>query len=877
MFIEKCVIWAIDVAAKYPRRLLLLTAILCILSVVASVAWLRVNTDSSEMLSSELDFQVRTQALNAAFPEIKNSIVIIVRGQTPDATVEASRRLVDRLAGETGTINSVFAPASDPFFQTHGLLYQDLAELERDLEAINNAASFLAELRKDPTLDSLAASLHEALELSEGAEFDRSFLERFFHSLAEVIEARLGGRPQAFSWLDAMSAAPDESDRQAIVLVSPKLDFTAISPVRQARRAVESAISAVTAESPYPLDISLTGDPILRADELRSVATGIEYSILLSLLATFALLILAYRSAARALLTMAGLFVTLVITTGFAAVAVGALNLVSIAFCVLLIGLGLDFSIHVLAHIEEKARGGESALAALSGTARTVGSALFLAALTTALAFFAFIPTDFTGMSQLGMIGGVGVLIAFLVSVTVIPALVALMPRLAGTHLWSAGDGTAPQGFLFARRSDTTVKVLHTTAAVVVLLLAVAALTYVPDARFDADPMRLRDPDSPSVQALQPLYEDPDDAPYRLSVLAPNRDQAVALADRLDELDAVHETVTLADFVPENQDEKLLTVEISYPSFVTIVEGDGLDLEQLPPGLTPLQALTERLAAERGSPGAAALRSALEKLQAARSTELIEQVEGDIFAYFDGLIGRFRHMLDIDTVEIDDIPAPLRARFRDDSGRWRVEVLPARDIRDPAALTQFVSAVLGIAPQAAGAPLQIQRAGEVVASAMVQATLAAFAMVGVVCVVVLRRLAMVAAVLLPLAVAAILTLGGSVALSIPFNYANIIVLPLLIGMGVDSGIHLAMRRRDLGKSRELYRTSTPRAVLFSALTTIAAFASLGLSEHRGTASMGMLLTLAIGCTLASTLALTPVLLDIFRAMPQIRRDHRNSD
>ena len=862
MIIEECVVSVIGFAKKRPRATLSVVAILCLASVVGSVFGLRINTDSSEMLSGKLAFQIRTQQLNAAFPDIKNSIIAIVRTKTPDATAEIAGRLAERLAKDTTVIKSVFSPASDPFFLTNGLLYQDEEELDRNLEAINNAASFLALLREDRTLDALASALRESLTLSAKAEFDRTFLERFFSTLADVITARLAAAPQTFSWLDAMTAEPDPSDLQTIVFITPHLDFSEISPVKQARMAVEAAIADVKASVSYPVEIDLTGDPILRGDELRSVATGIEYSLILSLLATSALLVLCYRSLARAALTLVGLIATLLLTTGFAAAAIGALNLVSIAFCVLLVGLGLDFSIHVLAHIEERARSGGDPDQALTDTGRTVGSALLLSAVTTAFAFFAFIPTDFTGMSQLGLIGGVGVLVAFFVSITVIPALITLWPGSANARLWARQVAPAAAPVAIGSGRHRIASRLHLAAATGILLLAVGAGFLAPQARFDADPMGLRSPDSPSVRALAPLYANPDDAPYRLSILrAP--EQAAALAETLEQLGPVHKAMSLDNFVPENQDAKLQVIEISYPSFIHIVEGDGLELTEQDAATPPVSGLIAALDNETGSPGATALAQALRLVLQSESEALVKTLEGDIFVHFQPLIDRFKLQLNIDIVDPDSIPEALQTRFRDAEGQWRVEVLPRDDIRDPQALQGFVDAVLGVAPDAAGAPLQIARAGQVVSDAMIQATVTAIAAVGLVCFLVLRSFAMVASVLIPLAVAAALTLGASVLTGIPFNYANVIVLPLLIGLGVDSGIHLAMRRQTLKESSQLFRTSTPRAVLFSALTTIAAFASLGLSEHRGTASMGYLLTMAIGCTLISTIVLTPMLLDWF--------------
>jgi predicted RND superfamily exporter protein len=211
-------------------------------------------------------------------------------------------------------------------------------------------------------------------------------------------------------------------------------------------------------------------------------------------------------------------------------------------------------------------------------------------------------------------------------------------------------------------------------------------------------------------------------------------------------------------------------------------------------------------------------------------------------------------------VTVDSLPEALRGRVEAADGQTLVEVYPAENLRDHAALRRFVAEVRSVAPRASGTPVIILEAGRTVTRAFLEAAAISVVAIGLLIALLLRRLREVFLVFAPLTLAALLTVAASVLLQLPFNFANVIVLPLLFGLGVASAVHLVMRARHRDAGRPLFRTSTPRAVVFSALTTIGSFASLGFSGHPGTASMGVLLTVAISLTLACTLVVLPALM-----------------
>jgi len=535
-----------------------------------------------------------------------------------------------------------------------------------------------------------------------------------------------------------------------------------------------------------------------------------------------------------------------VLTAGFAALAVGALNLISIAFVVLMVGLGIDYAIHFIAHFDEHATEAPSRAEALARTGRATGTALALSAATTAIAFLSFATTDFVGMAQLGLIGAAGVTIAFTVALTLIPAAITLWPGLA--------DGPSPRPMWQPPQSVTR------TLAWLVAAAGLASLALAPEARFDADPMNLRDPASPSVETWRWLAADPAFAPMRLSLVVPDVAAAEKAAGALKALPEVRSAHWLGDLVPADQAAKLDLLDLAYPSLEHAVAGAPSGIAGSGP-VTP-GSLAARL---EGVPGdaAAALRAALRDYAARQSPARDAALGAALFRYFPALVDRLRLQLEAGEVTAGALPAPLRERFLSADGRYRVEIASAADLRDPEALEGFVDAVAAVAPEAGGPPAQIAGAARAVAGGILEAAGLALAGCVLLAWAVLRDPWRVVAIVVPLLLACAATAATGVLLGMPFNYANVIVLPLLIGIGIDSGIHFVLRADQHGTS--VFDTSTPRAVIYSALTTIAAFGTLGFSDHRGTASMGILLAVSVTAAVVMVFGLTPALVRFGRA------------
>ncbi len=836
-----------DIVRRRAPVVVLVALALTAVALVYTLDTLVINTSTTDMISPDVPFRRNDLAFDRAFPQFDDLIVAVIDGATAEGVEAAAEQLADRLRHQEALFRSVYLPGGELFFRRSALLYLDVEELSELADRLAAAEPLLATLAEDPSLRGLAEVLEVALEQG-GAEDNLAVTLR---RIAAVVEAEGLGRPGALSW-QALLQGTEESAAPRFVLVQPVLDYGSLKPAADAIAHIRRVAAELGIDAANGLRLRLTGSVPLDQEELESVELGGRTAGWISLLLVTALLVAGLGAARLVAIVVATLLMGLIWTAAFAALAVGQLNLISVAFAVLFIGLGVDFGIHMSLRCREELAGGVDIASALRRAGRGVGGALSLSAVAAAAGFYAFLPTDYRGLAELGLISGTGMFIALAVNLSVLPALLALFPPPA-----ARGNAREP---LLARAVERHRRAI-VAAAVVLGLGGAATLPYV---RFDFNPINLKDPSTESVATFLDLARDPDTSPYTADVVAANLDAAAALSERLEALPEVERAVTLAAFVPTEQQEKLALID-DMAFFLT----PALTATAEPGTLAPeaRHAAFERM---RGMPtgegevaaAAARLARALDGLDgpATPSDETLARIEARLVEHLPRTLSRLRGALSAEEVTLADLPEEFRRRWLTEDGRARVQVTPAGGISDNSALRRFAEAVLGAAPTATGTPVIVTEASKAVVAAFREATLLAFVLIAAILLAVLRRLSEMVLVLAPLALAGVLTAAASVALGLSFNFANVIVLPLLLGLGVASGIHLVLRRRQERDGAAVLASSTPRAVLFSALTTVASFGSLALSGHRGMTSMGQLLTIALAFTLLATLVVLPSLM-----------------
>ncbi len=395
----------------------------------------------------------------------------------------------------------------------------------------------------------------------------------------------------------------------------------------------------------------------------------------------------------------------------------------------------------------------------------------------------------------------------------------------------------------------------------------------------------MRDPSSESVRTFSDLLERGASSPWSLNAVAPSLESAQLLAERLETLDVVERVVTVSDYVPADQENKLDIIE-DVAMFVAPPPG--------PDGVVPPPTLAEQVTAlgdlsselrrlEQGGgdsevvASAALLRPVLDRYL--ESLEAVPDPMREIEALQSSMLGSLPEQLRVldaalsaGHVTLEKLPDTILERMITADGRVRIQIFPSEDLNDHAALAAFVDGVKTITPEVAGSAAEILESGRSVVRALTQAMLSAFVVIAVFLLVLWRRIDDTALVLIPLLLASALTVAAAVLADIPFNFADVIVLPLLLGIGVDSGIHLVHRARVVAeRDANLLATSTARAVAYSALTTIASFGSLGFATHLGLATLGRLLTLGVMFTIICNLIVLPALIRLRFRHPEAAR------
>jgi hopanoid biosynthesis associated RND transporter like protein HpnN len=845
-----------------------IAAILFLASLGVTVRDLGIQSDKSALFPDDLPFRVMETRYFDAFPQMHETIVIVLEGSGAEITRDAVRRLSEVLEADPENFLDVFVP-SHPFFETHGLLYLEIEELEDIADRLATLQPMLAAVVRDPTLPGLIDPLRAALRaLREGDAVDFDLVP-ILDRIGSTLEAAEVGDVGRLDWSEIVTWGDGTQNLlRQVIYVSPNLDYGSMAAAEGSIHALqEPARRLGIGNADSDVRMRMTGDMVLNFEEMQLLGSQVRAAGLASFVIVVILLLAALRSARLVMATVISLLVGLVCTAGFATLAIGHLNMISVAFAVLFIGLGVDFGIHLCMRFQELMRTGVSADSALLETTRGVGSSLVLCAVTTSVGFFAFVPTDFIGVAELGVIAGVGIFIGLAASFTIIPALLVRARSISNAPDAKRGPSSLSSWPTRHPRSVSSVA----------LALALVAIFALPEIRFDKSPLGVRDPAADSVQVYEELLAEPGASPWSLNYLASDEAEARRFERSFESLPEVDEARTLWDYVPEAQEEKLEVIEEMAlfadweaiertPSTATTasrrrsIEALRVEIEEdLDVGLGPE---IEEVAAR--------LRHRLVELEAelaaldpdAASARLLD-LEDRLLARFDDPLRRLGRALRASTFRIDDLPGALRDRMLSKKGDVRIEILPAEDLNDEAALDRFVSAVRGVSPDVAGPPANIHDSAVAVVGALRQAFGAALLVIVVLLFVLWRRPMDVFFVVVPLVWAGLMTGLAMVALEIDFNFADVIVLPLLLGIGVDSGIHMVHRARIEGaKGAALLATSTARAVTFSALTTIASFGSLALVPHMGMASLGRLLVVGILATVVANLILLPALLGL---------------
>jgi hopanoid biosynthesis associated RND transporter like protein HpnN len=849
------------------RRAPLITTLAILLlagaAAVGAVRTLAMNTDSLALFESGLDFREAEADFDKQFPDEVDLIVAVIDGPSALEAQQAADKLAAKLKPRSDVFRSVLNPSGGAFFQKSGLLYLATEELENLSTELARAQPFLGAIATDRNARGLFRLFDLAFGAAAQGETSATAVAPAALQAADVIENIAEGNPTTLRWSTLFAGlAPAGQSSRALVLAQPELDLGSLEQGGKGSAVIREAVRELGLTDDNGYRVRLTGQIPLSDEEFASVAEGTSISGIVSIVLVGILLFMALGSGRVVVATIITLVTGLLLTLGWAAITVGELNLISVAFAVMFLGIAVDFGIQFCmryrAERHARGAGAYSLDESLDAAGRSMAKPLTLAAATTAIGFFSFLPTEYRGVSQLGIIAGGGMIVALALSYTLLPALLRLM-RARGEQSEVGYTWAAPINRMIVRR--------RVPILVGASLLALMSLSALPNLIFDFDPLKLKDPHTESMSTALELMDDPLINPNSLNVLVKTPDEAKALAEKLGALPDVSHAITIFDVVPTDQDTKLAMLEdLALLMGPVFTPGDAKAAPTTDEILAAARAARDNAQAYATSANAteplkgAATRlvGVIDTLLTRADAAMLEKLSVALLTGFDDALAPLEAGLAAEPVTLDTLPENLRKTFISTDGRYRVRVFPKVVGGDAAELERFLKAVQSVAPDTIGAPLVIYESGRIVTGAFRTAALLALVAITILLFVVLRRPADVARVLAPLLLAGLLTLGTCALTGLALNFANIIALPLLLGVGVTFPIYFVTAWRE-GEST-LLASPAGRGMLYSALTTAAAFGSLAISTHTGTASMGVLLTLALFYTLSATLIVLPALL-----------------
>jgi hopanoid biosynthesis associated RND transporter like protein HpnN len=891
----------VGTVCEHPRLVLAISLILCLASGLASFFCLKYHTSRNDLISARKDYQQRWQKYLAEFGD-DDDIVFVVEGADREGMKCALDAVAAELLRQPELFDRVFWKVDLRHLRNRALM---LAPLDK-LTAIRD--DYLADMKR--LLEHAPASWH-VLSLHSIVQEARVRLnessphrplspgdERFFRQLVAVADsarASLGSGGYDSVWSKLAG-----SDNQKDILAEPHYFFSAdgglafllARPVKEAGSftAAGSSVAAArdvvaSVRERFPtLRMGLTGMPVLETDEMTAAESDTRLASWLAIAGVSLLFLIVYRGIAYPLLTVLTLLVGTAWAFGFLTLTVGHLNILSATFAVMLIGMG-DYGVLWVMRYEHARKSGQDVRSALLHTTTHVAIGNLTAASTLALAFFAALFADFKAVAELGWIAGCGVLLCAFACFSVLPALLTLFDRRGHYLFWRAG-GESPrlgrsQSGALAPGSPASVdswlpRLLRRPGLVLALglLLALGLGACALRVRYDHNLLHLQARNLESVQWEMTLIEHTAGASWHALSYTRSREEALALRKRYEQLPEVSQVIEIASLVPPDQDRKVPMVADIHQRLAA-VPPRGKPIAHARPDVPTLREdLADVLAVLKArGPDGGLKRKLLQSIRRLDETLARQSVERSsaVLQTFDQRLAedlaenlhRLRDSATPAPVVLAELPEALRERYVGASGAWLLRVFAREGLWDYEPLARFTQKIHEVDPEATGKPFGTVEGLRAMKNGLIRAGLYAFAVIVFVLWLDFRSLGNMLLALLPLVLGVLCTLGVLGLFGLPLNPANMIAFPLILGVGVDNGVHVLhdylIRRREgkVGVSRAI-----GRGVLVKALTTMMGFAALMVSTERGLAGLGLILTVGVGCSMLCALVLLPAALKV---------------
>jgi uncharacterized protein len=892
--------------AQRPRLILGLALLLSVISVFYTVRNMEFLTGRNDLMPKNAPFQVDYRDYLAEFGD-QEEIVVVIESDDAERATRAADALYARLNREKGVYREVFYPGGLPYFRKNGLLFMPLEDIKNLRTTLTMAAPVLKDLAAAPTVQTLFTSLTRQIDeylaapdpaTLKSLTFMLTTLDKGFAStslsagtVSPVSAGTTSPVPERSrreglsmdSFLkgnsDGTPSMLESAGKQQVITVLPIKEKGSFVPAEMAIQVTRAALDEILNKPEFKgIKAGLTGVPVLEYEEMATSQRDIKLATLLSLSLTIILLLFAFRGLLNVIAAMVSLIVGICLSFGFATLAVGHLNILSMVFAIMLIGLGVEYGIQVVLRYQEELKFGISGMEAietgLSANIRTI----IMAAATVALAFVTFAFTDFKGIAELGIIAAGGVIICVLATFTVLPAMLILLERFrkpSGDMINGPRKAVGePHPFLRTLFNSPRAVISAT------VLLSVICVYPTVRTRFDYNLMNLQARGLQSVEYAYKLMRSKENSGYFAVVTAQNQTDAKLLTERLEKLPAVDHVVSLLALVPDQQEAKLAELAalrqvmdavkpVPYDENLRVMELPTV-FENFHDRVNKLKNALETRKADEAKPVGAFLTTldgffaSLEKEKDKNAMGMLREFQGGMFAELPDKLRMLKESLEAAPVGESDVPQELKRRFVGASGKLLLQVAPKGEIFEREPLEAFVKQVKSVVPKATGEPVMVYESLTVLRDSYLKAFGYAFIGIAAILLINFKSLRFALIGTLPLAAGLLLMVGGMWLVGISFNSANIIVLPLILGVGIDSAIYIINRYRQGDETpAQVAMSSAGIGVFLNALTILFSFGALMVAHHQGVFSIGVVMSLGMVASVAVFMVFLPALLEIW--------------
>src|SRR6266478_3909564 len=876
--------WLAAGVIRYRRLFLYPQLLLFVLSVAYTVKYLQFDTTRDNLVGANKKYHQNFRKFKEEFPT-QDDLVVVVQSEDPEKNRQFVERIGAKLEAQTNLFRDVIYKGDLKMLGSKALLIaaeSDLLELKK---ALTDFRPFIGQFSHITNLVSLFGSINTQFRTAtREANAENESMVKALPALEGIVrEADASLRRAGTAPSPGVMALfnPSEEALQDMYITFAKLHIflvTAQAPTEElnttAVQQLRQLVEATKTEVPG-LNVGLTGEPVLEHDEMIQSQQDTTVASIASLIVCALIFIYGYQETGRPVKATLCLIVGLGYTLAFATLTVGHLNILTITFVPILIGLAIDYGVHLISRYEEELRRGKNEEAALTRAMVYTGQGILTGAFTTAGAFLAMAFTNFKGIQEMGLICGGGLLICLVPMITMLPVLLLRGRQNVMDHV---------EGPVAERRARIENLWLQRPVMVTVITLCfcAAAATQLTKVHFDYNLLHMQSKGLPAVEFEEKLIQSASKSVLFAAVIATNLQQVVAMEEQITNLPSVASVDSITRLgLAEDQARKLALVgeikQLIAP----------LRFEEPDPKPVNISALSGTLYSLYGYLGAAtnsvfkedpALGKQMVSLQdaiadfrkemmrgsasrvatnALRLAEFQQSLLKDLQDTFDAL----RNQDNRAPLRVQDLPQALRDRFVGVTGKYLLMVYPKKDVWQRENQKEFIDDLQKIDPNVTGTPVQLYHYTDLLKRSYEEAARYSLIAIALLVLIHFRSPLSLALALVPVAVGFIWLGGLMGAFDVPLNPANIMTLPLVIGIGVTNGIHILNRFAE-EQTPSILARSTGKAVLVSGLTAIAGFGSLILAQHRGIRSLGYVMSLGIATCMIAGLTFLPALLNL---------------